>query len=251
MDKYKILMGNLGYLRGINGSLAHHIAYAHRHFYCSAVSQQKAIGQLKAIIEREDPDICCFVEIDQGSGHSAHFNQLEQVVNDKYRFFDIDNKYGTDSRLRQFSLTRGKSNAFMSRVEFPFERVQFTHGTKRLIYKLQLRDDLTVFFAHFSLKRKVRALQLLQIRQMIRDTPGEVIFLGDFNILDGFGELSLLLQDKLVLMNRDDTPTFTFHRSKKVLDVCICTPGIATKTVLDVIAQPYSDHAALILEIVL
>lgn len=244
-------MGNLGYLRGINGSLAHHIAFAHRHFYCSAGAQAKAIGQLKAIIEREDPDVCCFVEIDQGSGHSAHLNQLEQVLNEHYRYFDIDNKYGAGSMLRTFSLTRGKSNGFMSRREISFERMAFSHGTKRLIYKLQLADGVTLFFAHFSLKRKVRAVQLQQIRQMIRDTPGEVIFLGDFNILDGFSELGALLQDDLVLMNRDDAPTFRFHRTHKVLDVCLCTPGIAGKVALTVIPQPYSDHAALLLDVAL
>ncbi len=251
MAQLKILMGNLGYLRGIDGSLAAHIAFAHRHFYCSAASQQKAVGQLREIIAQASPDICCFVEIDQGSAHSAHFNQLEQVLGEHHPFFDIDNKYGHDSKLRQFSLTRGKSNAFISKQELAFERLHFTHGTKRLVYKLQLADGLTLFFGHFSLKRKVRALQLLQVRQMIRDTPGEVIFLGDFNILDGFSELALLLQDKLVLMNRDDSPTFTFHRTKKILDICICTPGIAQRVGLQIIPQPYSDHAALLLDVAL
>ena len=242
-------MGNLGYLRGINGSLAHHIAYAHRHFYCSAASQSKAIGQLKAIITREDPDICCFVEIDQGSGHSAHLYQLEHVLNEHYRYFDIENKYGANSSLRNFSLTRGKSNSFISRMELPFERLSFTHGTKRLIYKLQLAEGITLFFAHFSLKKMVRAQQLMQAKQMIRDTLGEVIFLGDFNILDGLGELTGLLQDKLVLMNNADHPTFRFGRTHKVLDICICTPGIAKNVVLKVIPQPYSDHAALLLDV--
>ncbi len=239
-------MGNLGYLRGINGSIAHHIAYAHRHFYCSAAAQAKAIGQLKAIIQQEDPDVCCFVEIDQGSGHSAHLNQLEHMLNEQYRFFDIENKYGAGSALRNFSLTRGKSNAFISRVELPFERLSFANGTKRLIYKLQLAEGLTLFFAHFSLKRNVRVLQLAQIRQMIRDTPGEVIFLGDFNILDGLSELTPLLHDRLVLMNKEDQATFRFGRTQKLLDICICTPGIAPQVDLRVIAQPYSDHAALL-----
>lgn len=243
-------MGNLGYLRGINGTLVHHLAYAHRHFYCSAASQVKAIGQLKAIIEQESPDVCCFVEIDQGSVHSAHLNQLEHVLGEHYKHFDIENKYGAGSVLRNFSLTRGKSNGFISREQVPFERMYFTHGTKRLIYKLQISEGLTVFFAHFSLKRMVRALQLEQIRQMIHETPGEVIFLGDFNILDGFSELAgLLNQEKLVLMNKEDSPTFTFHRTKKVLDVCLCTPGVAARVGLRIIPQPYSDHAALLLDV--
>lgn len=242
-------MGNLGYLRGINGSITHHVAFAHRHFYCSATAQAKAIGQLKAIIQQESPDVCCFVEIDQGSGNAAQINQLEHVLSEHYPFFDIENKYGAGSVLRNLSLTRGKSNAFISRQALAFERLSFMHGTKRLIYKLQLRDGLILFFAHFSLKRKVRALQLMQAKQMIREAEGEVIFLGDFNILDGVGELAPLLADKLVLANKEDHPTFRFGRTQKLLDVCICTPGIATELQLRVIPQPYSDHAALLIDI--
>jgi endonuclease/exonuclease/phosphatase family metal-dependent hydrolase len=243
-------MGNLGYLRGIDGTLKQHIAYAHRHFYCTEASQQKCLAQLREIIERETPDICCFVEIDQGSGHSAHMNQLEHIINEQFPYFDVDNKYGEGSRLRSFSLTRGKSNAFISRTKLAFERLSFAHGTKRLVYKITLAEGVTLFFAHFSLKKKVRVLQLQEIRQLIRETGGEVIFLGDFNILDGLQELTpLLQQDQLVLMNREDCPTFTFHRIKKVLDVCICTPGIASRVALRIIPQPYSDHAALLVDV--
>lgn len=251
MKGYTILMGNLGYLRGINGSLAHHIAFAHRHLYCSAAAQARAVQQLRDIIEREEPDICCFVEIDQGSASTAHYNQLEQVVNTHYCYFDIENKYGQDSPLRRYEMTRGKSNAFISRVRLPFERVYFHHGTKRLVYKLQLSEGLTLFFAHFSLKRKIRGLQLLQVRQMIRETPGDVIFLGDFNILYGISELAPLLQDRLVLLNQADRPTFTFSRMKRLLDICVCTPGIAERVALRIIPQPYSDHAALLIHVTL
>src|SRR2546421_44911 len=113
MAEHKILLSNLGYMRGINGALSHHLRYAHRHFYCSVTAQKKALQQLAAILEREDPDICCFVEIDKGSSGSANFNQLEALVNEKYHFSDIENKYGQKSLLRSLPFSRGKSNAFL------------------------------------------------------------------------------------------------------------------------------------------
>jgi endonuclease/exonuclease/phosphatase family metal-dependent hydrolase len=246
----KILMSNIGYARGINGCLSHHIFYAHRHLYCPPDVQEQALAQLSELIEQEDPDICCFVEIEQGSPASANFNQLERLIGEKYMFYDIENKYGQMSRLRSWPLTRGKSNAFMAKRQLPYEKLYFRHGAKRLIYKIRLDAHTTLFFAHFSLKKAVRALQLEQVRELLKSTPGEIIFLGDFNVLTGLQEIAPLLhEDHFMLLNRADDPTFTFHRMKLVLDLCICSKQIARHINLRVVPQPYSDHAALLLEL--
>lgn len=250
MHPTKILMSNLGYARGINGCLAHHVRYAHRHVFCNQVVQQQALDQLAAIMQEEEPDICCFVEIDNGSFDTARFNQLEHLLTDDYPAYDVENKYGQGSILRTLAFTRGKSNAFIARKRYPHEKIYFTHGTKRLIYKIHITSGLTLFFAHFSLKQKVRQKQLEQTRDLMHNTEGEVIFMGDFNILNGIGELDPLLQDEgLVLLNSPDMPTFTFHRRKLMLDLCLCTPEIAARTKLRIIPQPYSDHAALVAEV--
>lgn len=245
-----IFMGNLGYLRGINGYLSHHFRYAHRHFYCSRMVQEACLKQVIHIIEQEQPDICCFVEIDKGSANAKSFNQLEALVTDQYPFFDIENKYGPLSRLRKLPLTSGKSNGFMSKKKLAYEKIFFTHGTKRLIYKVAIRQDITLFFAHYSLKKATRIRQLLQTRDIVKETPGEVILLGDFNIHSGFSELDPLLQNSdLVLMNKEDAPTFRFHKSSLPLDLCICSKELAKRAELKIVPQPYSDHEALVLTI--
>lgn len=249
MQSYTILMSNLGYARGINGCLAHHVMYAHRHFYCSPKAQEKSLQLVNALIKQEDPDICCFVEIDKGSPSSANLNQLERLLTEHYPHFDIENKYGLASRFRKLSFTRGKSNAFMAKHAFEYEKIYFDHGIKRLIYKIRLGHNVTLFFAHFSLKENIRKLQLLQVKELIHQTRGEVIFMGDFNILTGLQEVAALLHDNhMVLLNREDEPTFTLHRRRLLLDLCFCSKSLAQKAELRVVPQPYSDHAALVLK---
>ena len=243
-----ILMSNVGYLRGIDGSLQQHMRFAHRHFYSPRKVQEACIAQVRGIMESERPDICCFVEIDKGSKKAKGFNQLEALACEQYAFYDIDNKYGPTSHLRHLPLMHGKSNGFIARRKLPYEKIYFTHGTKKLIYKLSLEPEVTLFFAHFSLKQKVRAQQLAQIQQLLRETNGEVIVLGDFNIKSGFQELAPLInENNLKLLNEEHVPTFRFHTFQMPLDICLCSQGIAQRASLRVIPQPYSDHEALLL----
>lgn len=249
-SNFKILLSNLGYARGINGHISHHARYWHRHLYCSPSVQLDTLNQLNVLIARENPDVCCFVEIDRGSFTSAGFDQFAALYNANYPYIHLENKYGPDSPLRSFFLTRGKSNGFMSRWNFPFETLYFDQGIKRLIHKITLSPLLTLFFTHLSLNRFTRQAQMQEIGEILKQTPGESVLLGDFNVMQGFRELHpLLKQTGLVLLNQAHIPTFRFHKRSLVLDLCLCTPKVALKSHLKVIPQAYSDHAALILEI--
>ncbi len=248
--EYKILFSNIGYARGINGFLRHHLLYSYRYLYCSQIVQEQSLKQLKEIISFENPDICCLIEIDTGSASSANFNQLGHLINANYNFFDIENKYRLNSWLRTFHHTRGKSSAVIAKRPLICEYLHFVHGIKTLIYKISLEEGLTLFFAHFSLKRRIRNKQLQEIRHMIDNTQGEIILMGDFNILVGLEELKPLLEKgDLVLLNREEEPTFTFHKHRLLLDLCICSRNIAKNTELKIIPQPFSDHSALLLKI--
>lgn len=245
----KILFSNLGYAKGIDGSLRHNVLHAGRHIYSSPAVQRQVLGQFRRIIDTESPDICCLVEIDRGSFHSAYLNQIQVLLGDDYPFSDIADKYGEQSRFSSLPFHQGKSNGFIARGEFPFERHYFRHGTKRLIYQVALPEGITLFFAHFSLQRQVRARQFQEMHRLIMEKEGRVIILADFNILHGFQELTPLLDNTdLRLLNRQDEPTFTFHRRRLVLDLCLCSAELAERMTLRVIPQPFSDHAALLVE---
>ena len=246
----KILFMNLGYARGISGSLAHHIRYAHRHFYCSPSVQKQSLNLFNSLMREEKPDIACLVEIDRGSFGTSQFNQVEHLLDETYSFSNIENKYAHNSFLRSFGPTSGKSNAFIARKKYDFEKLSFACGVKRLVYKIKLSDEVTLFFAHFSLNRTTRARQILEAREQMRKVLGEVIFLGDFNVLSGLHEIEPMLDHgRHMLLNRDSEPTFLFHKRKLVLDLCITTPLLAGRAHLRVLPQTYSDHAALILDI--
>ncbi len=248
--KRKILFSNIGYARGIDGTLWQHVCRFSRHFYLGVPTQKEVLGQLRRIIDDEKPTLCCLVEIDQGSLHSTYFNQLEALVDEHYQYHDIADKYGENSMLGRMPLHIGKSNAFLSHEKFPFERLYFTHGSKRLIYHLTLPEDLHVYFAHFSLQSKVRAKQFREFNRLVRKTEGDVIILADFNIMQGFKELEPLLHDtNLKVLNKEDEHTFTFHKYKWALDLCLCSENLLDRISLRVIPQPFSDHAALLVEV--
>lgn len=245
---FKILFSNIGYARGINGTLSQHFFLFHRHFYFASSSQQQVLMQLRDMMHANAPDLCCFVEIDSGSFTSAYINQLEFLRGD-YAFFDIADKYGMGAWPALIPFRTGKSAAFLSRQDLPFERLYFRAGSKRLIYRLTLPGDVDLFFCHFSLQKRVRMQQFLEMRHLIISRGKPAVVMADFNIMQGFDELQPLLQDTdLRVLNDHARPTFRFGGRRLALDLCICSEPLAPLISLSIIPQPFSDHEALLVE---
>jgi endonuclease/exonuclease/phosphatase family metal-dependent hydrolase len=243
----KVFFSNIGYAKAMDGGLKSHLLHAYRHVYCPPKVQHQALDQLKTLIDRETPDVCCLLEIDSGSFYSSYINQISRLMDGNYPFHDISDKYG--NILGKLPLHKGKSNAFMAKKKLPFERRYFASGSKRLVYRVQL-ENIALYFAHFSLRANTRQKQFTEIRKWMVAETGEVILLGDFNVLNGLQELDGLLQDtNYVLLNDKTETTFTFHKRRLLLDICICTPKIAKSAKLQIIPQPFSDHSALLLDI--
>lgn len=88
------------------------------------------------------------------------------------------------------------------------------------------------------------------MKQRLCAIEGPVIIMADFNIIHGFSELRPFLDGTdLVILSDPDIPTFTFHRSVRTLDICLCSSVLVERIKLQIIPQPFSDHAALLLEI--
>lgn len=245
----RILFSNIGYARGIDGTLWQHVCRFNRHFYCPAPLQMEVLAQLKNIISLKKPDVCCFVEIDEGSVHSAGFNQVAHMLDSEYSHFDSADKYGPDSWLGRMPLHAGKCSAFMAKEKLEFERLYFKNGSKRLIHQVELPGGVSLYFTHFSLHRRIRERQFAEMRGIVDAETGPVIIMGDFNIMRGFSELRPLLEGTdLRVLNRETDPTFMLHRRFHTLDLCICSESLADRMTLEIIPQPFSDHAALLAE---
>jgi hypothetical protein len=243
-------MSNIGYARGFNGCLKQQIFHSYRHIYCPISVQQEVLLELKGIIKVEKPDLGCLIEIDKGSFNSSFFNQIEHILDDNYPYFDIENKYKEIGYLRKFPIFSGKCNAFFSKTNIPYRKLFFSNGTKKLIYRIELTKNLTLFFSHFSLSKKVRQKQYQEIKALVKTEAGEVLIMGDFNAFQGFRELSSLLDDtNLKVINDELVPTFTFYQSKYAIDLCIASSSLIPRLNLKIIDQTFSDHSALLLTI--
>lgn len=246
---YKILFSNIGYAKGIDGSLSQHLGRFHRHLHCPIPVQQQVMMQIRGLMGEHDPDLCCFVEIEHHPPELSRYSQLEALRGDDYPFHDVADKYGLNNWLSRVPWHRGRCSAFLAKAEAAFERRYFTHGTKRLFYEIAGPDNTAIFFAHFSLQARVRAEQFRELRRLIERSGKDVIVLGDFNIMRGFAELEPLLRDgSLHVLSREDEPTFTFHRYKAPLDLCLCSASLKDRLTVRVIPQPFSDHAALLVD---
>lgn len=247
---YKIFFSNLGYARGIDGSLQSHITKAGRNFYCPVPAQKQVLFQAKELITAEDPDVCCFVEIAGHPTKKAILDQIEELTCENYPYYDVSCKYGGSGWAAKLPLHKGKNNAFMAKTDIPHKTFLLRHGTKKLVYALEITDDITLFFAHFSLRYQTRQNQLSEMAERISTLEKNTILMADFNILRGLGELDpFLKQTGLKILNGEDEPTFSFHRRKLVLDLCLCSNELADSLELRIVPQPFSDHAALVAEI--
>ena len=154
----RIVYANLGYSREINGSLRHHIARAHHHVYTPRGAQMRSLESVRTTLQALKPDLSCFVEIDQGSLTNGFFDQLPVLREERHQLAVIDNKYSGTRQFRRLSISKGKSNAFLSARPAEFAKRYLDFGKKRLVYDIDIAG-LRVLMVHCSLVRRVRALQ--------------------------------------------------------------------------------------------
>ncbi len=237
-EKFKILLLNLGYCTGINGSLAQYISKFYRYIFLHSKVEKMILNKFKKIVLEEDPDLICLTEIKQGK-------QIKTLINGKYFFYDIETKYGQKSILRKLPFFHNKGNAFISKHKLSFKKHYLINGTKKLLYEIIIPGNISLILMHFSLKKRARGKQFKEIQKMFSGT-GQKIICGDFNILGGISELNCLANG-LDLKLAHQEPTFPAFRPNKPLDLFLCSKNIKTKT--RILNNQLSDHLPVIVEI--
>lgn len=239
-QRIRILLFNVGYATALDGSLRNYFLRFYRYLYTPQNILRKVRQAIYNLLEREKPDVCCFVEVHRRKGCLPHPHI--------YTCSDVDNKYGTDSVLRRLPFFRDNCNGFFSKGDLPFEKIYFKNGTKKLIYDIKLRDDLSLFLVHFSLDRRVRALQAEELKHIIKKRKN-VVLCGDFNIFKGQKELESLADAcGLRIVNTPNENTFPAVSPKKALDLFLCPKNMGFAQVKVIKGVHASDHLPVLLE---
>ncbi len=241
-QKFRILLLNVGYGTALDGSVRDYLLRVYRYLYTPRQIMRKVRQAIHGLMQREEPDVCCFVEIHGKSGCIPH-----PYV---YACSDVANKYGARSVLRKLPFFRDNCNGFYSKDDVAFEKVYFKSGTKKLIYAIKLRPDLSLLIVHFSLNRRVRAKQCEELKEII-DARENVIVCGDFNIFRGTGELQKLADACDLQIISPEDATFPSVKPRKTLDLFLCPRAmgdVSARVMQDVQA---SDHLPVMLEMTL
>lgn len=240
----KILSYNLGYCSGFTGSLPQYVLYGHRHVKPSAKVKGKVFDALQTLMKTEQPDLCCFQEIDDHA-----LRELETRLGTDYVHFHGQNKYGEASILRRIPHFSRKGNGFVAKNTSTFTTHYFKTGVKKLFFEIDVAPDLAVFAGHFALGKQARQKQFEELKHLLQEKK-RVILCGDFNIFKGFGELQDLIHHyDLRILNTDTDHTFPAHRPKRSLDLFICSKDIDVQS-FKVLAEPkVSDHLPVIMEV--
>ena len=240
---------NAGYFRGMSGSLSHYALFGYRFLFSSRKSQVLEMSKLKTLLVSENPDICCIAEVDLGSLDNGNVNQIKHLSSTQYKYFNAENKYALDSRLKSNHFFRGKSNGFLSKEDLSFRKVYFENGTKRLV-RIITYKDINIFLVHLSLLKRVRARQLEQLKEFVHGLD-KVVVCGDFNMFHGLPEVEELLKDaRLVLVNHPDHKTYPSSRPQHAIDLFMCSKNIAPFANVRVLGEhKFSDHLPVVFEL--
>lgn len=155
-EKFKILLLNLGYCTGINGSSLQYFFKCYRYFYLPRKVEKSILDKLKTVILKENPDLICLMEIKQGE-------QIKTLIDNEYPFSSIETKYGKKSLLRKFPFFKNNSNAFIAKNKLLFRQYYLKNGIKKLVYEIALPNNISLVMAHFSLNKRTRNKQFKEM----------------------------------------------------------------------------------------
>lgn len=236
---FRVLLMNLGYATGLDGSFRSYLTQWYRYLY----TPQRIIRQVRrsiyTLLNREDPDLCCFVEIHHKHGFVPHPHAYTS---------HIDNKYGRFSILRYLPFFRDNCNGFFSHHALRFQKRYFKNGAKKLIYDIHLGNGLSLLLVHFSLRRDTRRLQCRELQSILRGRHHTIVC-GDFNIFRGTRELHALAESCGLRIVNAHHPTFPSAHPCKVLDLFLCPKAMHAVSARVFSDVKVSDHLPVMLEV--
>lgn len=239
----KVLLYNLAYCTGVDGSVPKYISRNFNHVLPWARKKTGIVDRVEEMLDREQPDVCCFAEIDCDSPLIARMQR-------HYPYSNVSHKYAKDGWHQHCPVIRKKGNAVFSKRPCTMEKHYFPSGTKRLLYEVSVENGPSVFASHFSLGHRTRTKQIEFLSDIVHSRKKPTVVCGDFNIFRGISELRALIEKTgLVLANNPEHGTFPSHRPKKLLDLFLHSPDLPVASMRVLNDVRLSDHLPIVLEL--
>jgi len=240
----KILLYNIGYGTGLNGSWKHYLLKFWRYVW----APKKIFKKIIELIDGESADVICILEIDEGSIRNRFRSQTNMLTNKTTRsFFSSNSKYGKKSLSQKIPIIRKQHDAIFSNESGEMIIHYFKNGAKKLIQEYVIKG-LSIFAVHLALTNKeTRQKQLEALAAITAQCPRDYIICGDFNIFKGLHEVEEFIKKNNLTLAQTE-PSFPSIKPKKNLDLFITSPGIKIKQT-GVIQSKLSDHLPVWIEI--
>ena len=239
----RFLVYNVAYGTGAPNGNSHSVFTSHRYIK----THDKHFEKIIDFIKKNNVDVVGLVEIDTGSHRTEQMNQVKKIASQLNHFHVCDNKYGEKSLLRKIPYLRNQSNAILTALENEESKFHFLpRGMKKLVIESKI-NNVSFFLVHLALTKKVRHIQLRHLEKLIPKDQ-HVIIAGDFNTMQGSGELDNFMK-KCGLRNANDKnhPTYPSWDAQKELDYILCSEKIKISN-FEVSKVKFSDHHPLIME---
>lgn len=241
MAKLKIMSLNAGYFTGVSGSTVEYVTKFDRILYAHHYAKHEVTDKVIELIENENPDILYISEL----RHDIHSHRIGSL----FRSSKIYEKYAPESGYRHLPRFAGNANGVFLKRDWHVEHFYLKNGTKRLVHKVRVQDDLVLFFAHFALGARARRAQFEEIaREVAREK--RAVLAGDCNTFGGYSELIALCQrGNLHILNDPTEHTFPAVLPNKTIDLFLATPELSTSRVRVLNDALVSDHLPVVLDV--
>ena len=240
MKTYKILLFNVGYCSGLDGSWFDYIFRSHRYLFPPKEVVDGMASYLNQVIYEEGPDVICLLEIRKGQ-----IDAIMTKLDSRYRFYDFESKYLPNGLTEALPVLGNHYNGFIAKDKIDFKKFFIKNGSKKLMYEMTI-GGVKVFLFHFALGKQVRALQFSEIKNIIKkDQP--TIICGDFNTFKGLPELRKLIR-RCNLKVCHKIPTFPAYNPKKAIDLVVASKSLKVES--QIIKSSISDHLPVLLKVI-
>lgn len=247
----KILSCNVNYFLGFTGTPWDFAAHAYRGLIGGSTVERTMRSRFVELMEAEEPDVACLLEVDQGSMRTETEGQTERLARTLaehgHRYgARSDPKYGPDKLVGHLPVFRYMANGVLWKGDADITPHYLPPGTKQLVHRVRT-DDLTVYALHLPIIRHYRRKQLSGLADLIGEEEENVVVCGDFNTYWGDRELTALT-DRTDLQVHVPGKTSPTAHPILTLDLFLASRNLDV-TRCDTLDVHVSDHLPAVMEV--